>query len=317
MTPMLSSPAATVSRATAGQASSPQSVAPVIEPLWNARLGAANVPVRGGELPPELRAHFAAPLEIPLRTDRPAIAVNFVSTVDGVVALDRVGASGGREISGGFDPDRFLMGLLRASADAVLVGAGTVRASGTRSWTPGRVYPASATAFTEWRADLGLRTSTPATVVVSASGSLRPDSFDMSEPDLSVVILSTSEGARRMRGLPQQERVEIVDLGEAGHVSVDAIVAFLGDRGFGVVLSEGGPTLFGELLAARAVDDLFLTVAPQFVGRASEAGRLGLVEGLAFSPSLAPWARLRSVMRSDDYLFLRYGLSNPDLEGIS
>ncbi len=243
--------------------------------------------------------------------------MNFVSTVDGVVALDRVGASGGREISGGFEPDRFLMGLLRASADAVLVGAGTVRASGTRAWTPSRVYPASAAAFAGWRRELGLGHATPATVVVSASGDLRPDSFDMSEPDLSVVILSTTEGARRMNGLPRPERLEIVDLGGDGHVSTDAIVGFLGDRGFGVVLSEGGPTLFGELLAARAVDDLFLTVAPQFVGRSGAAGRLSLVEGLAFSPSLAPWARLRSVMRAEDYLFLRYDLSNRDQEEIS
>ena len=268
------------------------------------------LPVRGGVLPPDLHARFAAPLEIPLRTDRPAIALNFVSTLDGVVALDRVGASGGREISGGFEPDRFTMGLLRASADAVLVGAGTVRASGTRAWTPGRVHPPSAAAYSGWRREMGLTTTTPATVVVSASGDLRPDEFDLSEPDLSVILLSTSAGARRMRSLPRSERVEIVDLGDDGRVSVESIVGFLRDRGFGVVLSEGGPTLFGQLLAAGAVDDLFLTVAPQVAGRSAQAERLSLVEGIGFAPGLAPWGRLRSVMRSEDYLFLRYDLGS-------
>lgn len=281
-----------------------------IEPLSEADAPAAGVPVRGGVLPPDLHARFAAPLEISLRTDRPAIALNFVSTLDGVVALDRVGASGGREISGGFEPDRFTMGLLRASADAVLVGAGTVRASGTRAWTPGRVHPPSAAAYSGWRREMGLTTTTPATVVVSASGDLRPDEFDLSEPDLSVILLSTSAGARRMRSLPRSERVEIVDLGDDGRVSVESIVGFLRDRGFGVVLSEGGPTLFGQLLAAGAVDDLFLTVAPQVAGRSAQAERLSLVEGIGFAPGLAPWGRLRSVMRSEHYLFLRYDLGS-------
>jgi len=288
-----------------------------IEPLWEAGLPSPDVAVRGGVLPSDLRARFAAPLGFVLRTDRPAIAVNFVSTLDGVVALDRVGATGGREISGGFEPDRFLMGLLRASADAVLVGAGTVRASGTRAWTPARVYPKAAAAFADWRRDLGLATLTPATVVVSASGDIRPDSFDLSEPDLQVILLTTSAGARRMRALPRPDRVEIVDLCDAERVSIDAIVGFLRERGFELVLSEGGPTLFGELLAAGAVDDLFLTVAPQVAGRSAETERLSLVEGLGFQPSHAPWARLQAVMRSEDYLFLRYDLSGRDREGVS
>jgi riboflavin biosynthesis pyrimidine reductase len=288
-----------------------------IERLWDAGPMTAALPIRGGTLPADLQARFDAPLEIPLRRDRPTVIVNFVSTLDGVVALDRVGASGGREISGGFEPDRFVMGLLRASADAVLVGAGTVRASGTRAWTPSRVHRPSADAYAGWRRDIGLATSTPATVVVTASGDLRPADFDMTDPELSVILVSTTAGARRMRALPCPERVEIVDLGDRKTVPVDSVLGFLRDRGFDVVLSEGGPTLFGELLAAIAVDDLFLTVAPQVAGRSEQTQRLSLVERTAFSPSVAPWARLRSVMRSDDYLFLRYDLSARNREGVS
>ena len=288
-----------------------------IERLWDAGPGSSALPIRGGTLPAQLRARFDAPFEIQLRRDRPTLIVNFVSTLDGVVALDRVGASGGREISGGFEPDRFVMGLLRASADAVLVGAGTVRASGTRAWTPSRVHRPSSAAYASWRRDMGLATSTPATVVVTASGDLRPADFDMTDPDLSVILVSTTEGARRMRALPRPDRVEIVELGDGKTVPVDSVLGLLRDRGFRVVLSEGGPTLFGELLAANAVDDLFLTVAPQVVGRSEQTQRLSLAETTAFSAAAAPWARLRSVMRSDDYLFLRYDLSGRNGEGVS
>lgn len=288
-----------------------------IELLWEAEPSPTGAAVRGGLLPTELQARFGARLEIPLRLDRPTIAVNFVSTLDGVIALDRAGGSGGREISGGFEPDRFLMGLLRATADAVLVGAGTVRASRTHAWTPGQVHPASAASFAGWRRDLGLAPIGPTTVMVTASGELDPCHLGVGDVDRSVIVVTTSAGARRLRDLPRRDHVEIVSVGDDARVPVGALLDFLRERDFGLVLSEGGPTLFGQLLSARAVDELFLTVAPQVAGRSERADRLGLVEGVGFPPDLAPWARLRSVMRSDDHLFLRYDLGGPDRGGVS
>ncbi len=287
-----------------------------ITPLWEADPAPVGTMVRGGSLPPELRARYASRLAIPLRPDRPTIAVNFVATLDGVVALDRVGATGGREISGGFEPDRFLMGLLRATADAVLVGAGTVRASRTHAWTPGQVHSASASAYAGWRRALGLAATGPATVMVSASGELDPGHLGRADPGVSVVVVTTSAGARRLRSLPRRAHVEIVALSDGPRVPMDALREFLQERRFRLVLSEGGPTLFGELLAAGAVDELFLTVAPQVAGRSERAERLGLVEGVGFPPDLAPWVRLRSVMRSANHLFLRYDL-NSNREGVS
>ena len=128
-----------------------------IESLWAADVPSSDAPIRGGTLPDDLRARFEARLEVPLRPDRPTIAANFVSTLDGIVALDRAGATGGREVSGESEPDRFLMGLLRAIADAVLVGAGTARASRNHAWTPGSAYPPAARGFEDWRHDLAWR----------------------------------------------------------------------------------------------------------------------------------------------------------------
>ena len=285
-----------------------------IESLWGAGTEPPEGQARGGTLPADLRAHFAAPLWIPLRLDRPTIVANFVSTLDGVVALDRIGASGGREISGGFEPDRFVMGLLRATADAVLVGAGTVRASRTHGWTPTHAHPASLGGYAAWRRQLGLTAASPVTVIVSASGELEPGHIP-ADPRTPVIILTTESGSRGLRRLPRTDHVEVASVSGGDSIPVDAVVAFLAARGFRVVLSEGGPALFGQLLSARKVDDVFLTLAPQLAGRSAAAARLSLVEDMALAPA-APWGRLRSVMRSNDHLFLRYQLSDPQGEDL-
>jgi riboflavin biosynthesis pyrimidine reductase len=287
-----------------------------IERLWESGDEPRSVAgVRGGVLPAELGARYAGPFSVPLRDDRPTIVANFVSTLDGAVALDRTGASGGREISGGFEPDRFLMGLLRATGDAVLVGAGTVRASRTGGWGPGDVHSASSAAFAEWRRGLGLAATVPATVIVTASGSLDGQHVP-SDPNTPVILATTVSGARQLLRLALDPHVEIVSVTEAESIPIEALVDLLDDRGFRVVVSEGGPALFGELLAAGVVDELFLTVAPQLVGRSAEAERLSLVEGLNLAPA-DRWGQLRSVMRSNGHLFLRYRLSHAHREAAS
>lgn len=277
-----------------------------VEALWGPGARPSEGEVRGGALPPDLRARYAAPLAIRLRTDRPAIVANFVSTLDGVVALDRTGVSGGREISGGFEPDRFVMGLLRATADAVLVGAGTVRASRTHGWTPAHAHEASVVGYAAWRRQLGL-TASPVTVIVSASGLLASRDIP-GDPATAVIVVTTEAGARHLHRLPLAGHVEIAPLDDGESLQVGTVVAFLHGRGFRLVVSEGGPHLFGELLAARVVDEVFLTLAPQLAGRSAASSRLSLVENVALAPT-APWGRIKSVMRSKDHLFLRYQLS--------
>src|SRR5262249_48515920 len=80
-------------------------------------------------LPPDLAAlygHFHLPAH---PSGRPHILGNFVTTLDGVVALNEQDHTGGGDISGWSKQDQFVMGLLRAIADCVIVGAGTLRAS--------------------------------------------------------------------------------------------------------------------------------------------------------------------------------------------
>jgi hypothetical protein len=80
--------------------------------------------------------------------EEPCLYANFVATIDGVVAIPSLERSNAL-IAAGSDGDRFLMGLLRAFADVVLIGAGTLAASPRGTWQPHRVYPAAADELAE------------------------------------------------------------------------------------------------------------------------------------------------------------------------
>jgi len=263
--------------------------------------------VRGAGMPVELARRYGGPLLVPLDPDRPTMIANFVSTLDGIVALGGGDLSGGGVISGFHEPDRFVMGLLRALADVVVVGAGTLRGSTDHAWIAEHVHPRSAEAFTAWRTAMGLAPR-PTTVIVTASGDVPLDHPGLNDASIPVVIATTAAGADRL-GTGERRRaadnVSIEALGSRGSVSGDDVAALATRLGARLILTEGGPHLLGELVESDIVDELFLTLAPQLVGRAGDE-RLGLVEGLALPPSAARWQELRSVRRSNDHLFLRY-----------
>jgi riboflavin biosynthesis pyrimidine reductase len=241
-----------------------------------------------------------------LRPDRPTVIANFVSTIDGVVAFDVEGGSGGGEVSGFSDPDRFVMGMLRAMADVVLVGAGTVRAAPTHEWTPRRVHPGSTALYATWRKRMGIANPQPTTIVATASGSLDLAHPGLSAPDVPVILATTKAGADRLRAAGPAPNARIEIAGTGGHVAATRLIGIAAATGARLILCEGGPHLIGDLLAAGLLDELFLTVAPQLAGRDEATRRLALVEGAAFKVATAPWAELGSVRRSSDHLFLRY-----------
>ena len=141
-----------------------------IEELWSAAPPAGEN--RGEPTPGALRAAYGGPLVIPLRSDRATILMNFVSTLDGIVALGPGEQAGGAVISGHNEADRFVMALLRAVADVVLMGSGTIAGGSSHQWTAEHLHPASAPAFQEWRAALGLAAQ-PTVVIVTGSGDVR------------------------------------------------------------------------------------------------------------------------------------------------
>ena len=232
-----------------------------------------------------------------------AIYANFVSSIDGIVALEGGAAASGGIISGRNESDRFVMGLLRAFADAVLVGAGTVRAEGRGAmWTPEFVFPAAREAFAALRQALK-RQKTPRLVIVSARGDLDPSYRALQH---GALVLTTGPAAAHLRkALPRATEVRAIS--DRERIGVDELFAALKAEGLQTILTEGGPQLFGQLLAGNRVDELFLTISPKLVGQPD--GSFGIIRGANFGRTLKG-SRLLSVRRADSYLFLRYALED-------
>jgi riboflavin biosynthesis pyrimidine reductase len=227
---------------------------------------------------------------------------NFVTSLDGIVAVAPAASGQGGLISGGLPADRFLMGLLRAFADVVLIGAGTLRAEPEHVWSAGRVYPPAADAYLRLREFL-LRPPEAPLAVVSGSGAVDP-----ALPALAGgLILTTAAGAARLAGRTPAG-VRVIPLGGERAVSVTEAVAALRAEGYDSILTEGGPHLFGHLLAARLVEQLFLTLSPALAGRERAETQIGLVEGISLLPGIEVRGRLLSARRSGSHLFLRYDL---------
>lgn len=225
---------------------------------------------------------------------------NFVSSLGGVAA--------GGEISSGAislakPADRFVMGLLRACASAVLIGAGTLRPEAAHRWTPEYIYPQAADDFAELRRSLGL-TPMPPLAVVTASGRL--PSLQALTP--GSLIITTSSGAAALGGnVPDSTEVVVASAGES--VAAADIVAALRHRGHARILTEGGPRLSGDLLAGGLVDELFLTLSPVVFGGAPPATGIFGQLSLATEPRFR--ATLLSARRAGSHLLLRYAFGSP------
>jgi riboflavin biosynthesis pyrimidine reductase len=257
----------------------------------------AGLPAWG--LPQELVDVYGGDLGFP----EPCLYANFVASVDGVTALGPEYPCSGSAISGDEPADRFVMGLLRACADIVLIGAGTLRATPGHLWTPRYICPEAADGYAALRRGLG-RGGDPQLAVVTARGEV-----PAAHPALQAgaLILTTSSGARALKGrLPPE--CTIIDLGGMPTLRSEDLLGALGDA---TVLTEGGPRLLGQLLADDLLDELFLTISPVLAGRA-EITRPGLVASRELLPARAEQAELISVRHRGSYLFLRYRLRDKE-----
>ena len=165
------------------------------------------------------------------------------------------------------------MGLLRASADAVLVGAGT-HAQLAQDAVDGRARLPTGRPAVRRAAPLARAVTAAELAVLSGSGSVDPRHPALEE---GAVVLTSRRGATRLRGrLPSA--ATILAIGAEAPVDPVAVVEALRRRGHELILSEGGPIAFGALVAAGLVDELFLTTSPLLAGRSPGSPRPALVE---------------------------------------
>jgi riboflavin biosynthesis pyrimidine reductase len=268
---------------------------------------------RGRNLTPELTELYGGDLAFPKR-ERPYVIGNFVQTIDGVVSFQVPLHSGGKEVSGGSAEDRFVMGLLRSAADAVLVGSGTLHGDPGHVRIPRFIYPEAEHLYSSFRKMAG-KPLLPLNIILTASGRI-----DLKEPTfhtngLQAVIITTDAGAARLAQDHGQTLPGVIVRSTGGKegTSPRAVLNMLaGEFNVRLLLHEGGPTVFGQFLSAGMIDELFLTLAPQVAGRQKDAPRPSLAgEGLFF-PETAPWFSLRSVKKGSHHLLLRYTAAEND-----
>ncbi|MGH8933427.1 MAG: pyrimidine reductase family protein [Egibacteraceae bacterium] len=217
----------------------------------------------------------------------PVLRLNMVTTVDGA-ARDQRGRSGGLAGEG----DREIFRTLRALADGILVGAGTVRVEG---YGPHRLRPDLAR-----RRQADGRPNPAPIVVVSRSLALDLTTPMFTEARTPTVIVTCEHAPADLRAAAQSVARVLV----AGEQDVDlprAIAALRDELGLLHLLCEGGPTLNAGLMAADLVDELCLTLAPKLAG----PGQLGIVAESVPSRRL----ELASLCEQAGELYARYRLS--------
>lgn len=213
----------------------------------------------------------------------PRVRMNFVSSLDGAATIE------GRSAGLGSADDQQTMAVLRMMADAIVVGAGTVRAEGY-----GGVVPDAAARV--WRETNGLD-AVPPMVIVTRSANLEPDhEVFVDAARRPIVVTTAAASAARRRALET-----VADVLIAGDDDVDLahMIDLLDERGLRHLLCEGGPHLHGDLLDAGLVDELCLSLGSLLVG--GDSGRI--TRG---AREARHRMRLVHAIEADEVLLLRY-----------
>ena len=214
------------------------------------------------------------------REERPFVALNFAATVDGRATIGGVSGPIGSET------DTAMLAGLRKRFDAVMIGAGTMRAE-----RYGRLVAKDETR--ERRQQAGLPPE-PLMVLVSGRLDLPWDAPLFTEGGGEVLVFTSSEAE------PPETATTVQVVRHEGAVNlVEALRHLREERGVRALLSEGGPHLHDQMQADGLVDDLFLTIAPKLSG--GEAPRI--LEGPL--PAVAE-LELAWLLEQDGELFARY-----------
>ncbi|MFJ3170961.1 pyrimidine reductase family protein [Streptomyces roseus] len=214
------------------------------------------------------------------------LRANMVSTLDGAAQHD------GRSQPISSETDMRIFGTLRALADVVVVGAETVRQEGYR---PARAREA----FAARRAAAG-QGPAPAIAVVTAGLDLDFSLPLFTSPLVPTLVVTGAAAPAERVAAAAAAGAEVVLAGEGAAVDPARIVGELADRGLRRQLTEGGPRLLGQFVAADVLDELCLTISPMLA--AGGAQRISGGPPVAVPHRLAP----ASVLEEAGFLYTRY-----------
>lgn len=258
---------------------------------------------------PGVIADLFGELRFPEHVGHTYVVSNFVESLDGIVTLAEPGSEGGGEISGNNRHDRFMMGLLRACADAVVITSRSLEVNANALWTAQDIFPPAADGYSQLRREAGMA-ETPLHVVVTRTGELNRDARLFQTAGMDVLVITTEEGAGRLAGFAPQANVRVQTVVKSGLLKASHILdAIQAENAARLVLTEAGPSLTAYFIEEQLLDELFLTLSPQVVGREAQSGRLGFNVGKHFAPGSPRWGSLVSVRKAGEHLFLRYSFN--------
>ena len=250
--------------------------------------------------------------------DRPWIYANFVQSLDGIASFKGRHATGA-DISQSAE-DRWLMDLLRAHADAVLLGINTLVEETTLSGDRGPVYRIDAPLLQQLRKNLGLKREK--NIFVTGAARLDLSTFRVFDGDqVETIIITTTTGSIRLAERNAHPHVQVIVAGQGETVDLrQAMHILCKDFGIRRLLCEGGPTLYGYMAGAGLIDEKFVTVSPVEVGlliparqepSSAERNNPPKQRPTTFmSPGFvkedAPWHRWISCRQIGDHQFSRY-----------
>lgn len=221
--------------------------------------------------------------------ERPWVYANFVQTLDGVVSLLGANASGS-DIAQSAE-DRWLMDLLRAHADAVLIGMGTLRVETElgRPSSRGPVFRIVDHALQELRKKL--HRGQERNIVVTASTDIQFDNYAVFDgKKVDAILLTTADAASKLAPqLRERPQIKVVICGNGTMVDLPAAMHILRtELNIRYLLCEGGPVLYSNMLAGGLIDEKFLTVSPIEVGQRVPQSELENLDNAAvpFRPSV-------------------------------
>jgi 5-amino-6-(5-phosphoribosylamino)uracil reductase len=255
----------------------------------------------------------------PAPAGRPWICSNFVQSLDGIVSFKGKHAAGS-DISQS-EEDRWLMDLLRAHADAVLLGVNTLLDETQLGNRPrGPVFRIMNEELRQLRQKLGRKREM--NVIVTGSASLDLSAYRVFDGEfVDAIVVTTRTGAARLAKEASHPQVKIIVAGDDKFVDLGAAVAALrAQLGVQHLLCEGGPTLYGYLSRAGLIDEKFLTVSPvevgQLVPREQEPSLADQRNPSPYRPTTfnapgflkenAPWWRWTSCRKAGEHQFCRY-----------
>ncbi len=255
--------------------------------------------------------------------ERPWIFANFVQSVDGIASLKGRHAAGA-DIAQSRE-DRWLMDLLRAHADGVLLGINTLVEETNLRGDRGPVFRIMDPVLRNLRQRLGL--GQEKNIFVTASATVDLARYRVFDGNLvEVTVITTNAGAARLAENKSHPHVRVLVAGEDRLVDLPAAMAALRrDWGIRRLLCEGGPTLYGYMARAGLIDEKFVTVSPVEVGQIippeqepSEAEKSNppcrrptTFAAPGFTKENAQWWRWLSCRRVGDHQFSRYRRIGP------